>query len=89
MKRVFEYQLQVNDVCYINMPVRAQILSLQVQNGLPCVWALVDDSEFISMREFRTVGTGHPANECGDLQFVGTYQLLDLVFHVFVGTVSE
>lgn len=87
MKRIFKYQLQINDLQNLNLPVGAKILSVQAQRGIPCLWALVDDSE----KEYSDVkvsmyGTGHPIseNELKNKMFAGTIQIEGLVLHVFL-----
>lgn len=68
------------------MPIGAKLLTIQLQRGNPCLWALIDPLEKkLTSRKIVTYGTGH-AIELG-LEYVGTYQLLDgaLVMHVFDG----
>jgi hypothetical protein len=68
----------------LDMPEGAKILSLQVQNDMPCIWALVDPSAENVKRTFVIIGTGITLPK-GEFDFVGTFQLekLGLVFHVF------
>jgi len=67
------------------MPKGAEVLCVQMQDGIPCMWAMVDTSTMERERRlFRILGTGHPAdNDVG--KYVGTYQMMggSLVFHVF------
>ena len=83
MKTIHKYQFAVNDVVELEMPVGAQILSLQVQNGVPCIWAKVETAAKSKYRRFRVYGTGHPISEDGN--FIGTFQMHGgtLVFHMF------
>lgn len=42
MKIIFKYQLEFgkmnkNGIIKLNMPIKSKILSLQVQNGIPCL----------------------------------------------------
>ena len=86
-KSIWKFELKVQDFEEIEMPATAEILSLQVQNGKPCIWALVDPTARKETRTFATYGTGHPivTNEGISHTFIGTYQLPSngLVFHVF------
>lgn len=86
MKTIWKYPLKVVDQQTIRMPERAQILSVQTQNGTPCIWALVQPDAVLLPRTINTFGTGHPIDG-NPGAFVGTYQLqggaLVLVFHVF------
>ena len=87
MKRIFKYPLPVDDEVVIPMPSGARILTVQAQNNLPCVWAVVTpDAEGMEDRRFRVFGTGHPIPEGTDsLEYIGTFQLHNgrLVFHLF------
>jgi len=84
--KIWKYQLQVTDEQMVAMPAGAKGLAVQVQHGVPCLWALVDPRAPIEIRSIVTVGTGHDANSLADLYYVGTYQLYDgdIVLHVFV-----
>lgn len=84
MKRIYKYQLETTDEQVIELPQCYQILSVQVQNGVPCMWVLVDPENVADKAKIRIYGTGYPF----DLQawkFIDTYQLNggQLVFHVF------
>jgi hypothetical protein len=83
--RIFKYTLEVIDTQIIKMPVDAILLTIQMQRGKPCLWALVDES-LPSDKEYRikTYGTGHKVPKAAGI-YIGTYQLAEgaLVFHVF------
>jgi hypothetical protein len=86
MKQIWKYQLETAYEQTILMPSGAKILSLQVQNEIPCIWALVTpDNIQDNAVKIITFGTGHPITGSADLAFIGTYQLYKgtLVFHVF------
>lgn len=85
IKRVFKYEVPITDQFVIDMPEGGEILDVQVQRGVPSIWALVNDSEKVVERKFRLVGTGHPIiTEC-PMIYVGTFQIEggNLVFHLF------
>lgn len=84
MKRIFKYQLQLQPSQSLQLPGGAVVLTLQVQHGQACIWALVDDSNPLVTRTFRIVGTGHQLPE-GPHYYVGTYQTDGgaFVWHVF------
>ncbi len=74
------------------MPVGAEVLSLDWQHGELMMWALVDPEAAREQRHFIILGTGHTVaspNYRGEAisteGFVGTFQYLggDLIFHVF------
>lgn len=83
--KVFKYSIIVlSDVVQLSMPLGAKPLCVQVQNGIPCMWALVDEENALVDKKFRIYGTGHPVDpEYTD--YIGTFQIDDgrLVFHVF------
>lgn len=84
MKTIWKYQLDVTDEQLVPMKQGSQILAVQVQVGIPCIWALVDTSKPSEDRMFCIYGTGHPIeDEPG--QFIGTFQLHggSLSFHLF------
>ena len=70
--------------CEVQMPRDAQILTMELQHGTPCIWARVDPTQEMVTRTFVMYGTGHPIND-GALEYVGTFQLEggNFVFHVF------
>lgn len=85
MKRVYKYPVEISDIQTINLPLGAQILSVQVQNGSPYIWACVNPSADSEPRRFRLYGTGHNI-ECNNLlKHIGTFQLFGgrLVYHLF------
>lgn len=86
MKRVYKYQLEIKDEVLVSMPKDAKILTVQVQNGRPCIWASVDPSSSdMEIRKFRIAGTGHPVEDSIIENYIGTVQMYEgkLVFHVF------
>jgi hypothetical protein len=93
--KVFKYPLGVTDRQLVKLPFKAQILTVQLQNDMPHLWALIDDEaptfNLSSRRpprnhEILIVGTGHPIDQrAEDLKYISTFQLNGgaLVFHVF------
>lgn len=84
MKAIHKFPLPVETECFVPMPRRAEVLCVQVQNGTPFVWALVDTKEKVTAKHwFFVYGTGHETFEQG--KYLGTFQLEGgaLVFHVF------
>jgi hypothetical protein len=85
VKTVYKYQIPIQDEVILHLPVKAQLLSIQEQNGVVCVWALVDPaSEFLEPRCLRIFGTGHLIPDSG-LLYVSTFQVDAgaFVFHAF------
>lgn len=88
-RSVWKYELRMTDAQTVGMPESAQLLSVDIQNGKLCLWALVAvDFKARVNRKIIIHGTGHPVSDSIGA-FVGTV-LMDsgaLVFHVFDGGV--
>lgn len=86
MKTIHKYKLDIVGLPFAKMPAKAEILTLQLQNGIPCIWVLVDTQEETVERQFITFGTGEKLpDDTSNLKYVGTYQLHNgqLVLHLF------
>jgi len=85
MLTIYKFPIPIADNFTLPLPSGAACLSVQVQHGQPCLWALCEDPEAgpIKPRKFRLAGTGHPIAKGG--KFVGTFQLNGgaLVCHLF------
>lgn len=82
MKTIHKYPLDVVDSQEVIMPTNSRILTVQVQQDTPCLWAEVDTTLESTARVIVTRGTGHPLSE--NMVYLGSYQLREgaLVFHV-------
>lgn len=82
MKTIWKFTLEPN--CTLEMPIGAEILTVQKQNGRPQIWALVDPYADNEEREFEAYGTGQDLPDSPGA-YVGASQLNGgaLVFHVF------
>jgi len=81
MQTIWKYPLAITERASILVPKGATFLDVQVQRGIPCLWALVDSA---APEEDRTIvihGTGHLVGE--GLSYIGTVQAGSLVWHVF------
>ena len=94
MRSVYKHQLETKDVQYISVPGLAgtnnfkdQVLKIDVQNGIPYIWYLVDTKAEKRAIEIIISGTGYPLPAVSINEYLGSYMLHggDLVFHVFVG----
>lgn len=83
MKTIYKYQLEITDEQEVALPLGAQILSVQMQNGILCLWAFVDSEAYPIARTIRVFGTGNPFPELGTHQHLGTVQQPPCVWHVF------
>ena len=87
MMKVFKCSIGVTDFQSVTLPKNAEILTVQVQFGKPCIWALVNPENKPEERKLRLVGTGHDISddEARKLRYIGTFQMHDglLVYHLF------
>jgi hypothetical protein len=84
--KVYKYQVSANDYFELELPIGAQVLTVDVQYATVCLWAIVDPNAKTETRRFRVAGTGHDIVEPpSKLDYIGTFQLHGgmLVFHVF------
>ena len=86
MKTIFKYQIPVTGEFIVEMPTEAEVLTVQIQFGRPCIWVLVDPSkEEVEERKFGFVGTGNPAPFLEIANYIGTVQQNQggLIWHLF------
>ena len=88
MTTIWKFRVDVVDTGVVNMPAGAEVLCVQLQDGVPWVWAKVDDEAPPVARVFHWRGTGHPLRNVG--RYIGTVQQLGgaLVLHLFEGVRS-
>ena len=60
IKRVYKYEIMAHDEIKVRLPIGAEILEAQEQDGISFLWALVDPNAITEIRTFRLAGTGHP-----------------------------
>lgn len=68
----------------IKMPLGAKVLTFQMQDEVPTIWALVNTQEFDNeVRRFDLLGTGFEFERTTDKSYIGTVQQGWLVWHLF------
>ena len=80
MKTVYKYELRSQDSS-ISLPEEAEILTVQLQNGIPTLWALVDPENELETRFISIVGTGWEVAET--VKYICTYMDGPFVWHAF------
>lgn len=83
--RIWKYPLEVTDRIALAMPPAAQLLTVQMQHGKCCLWALVDETKKdTETRRIAIYGTGNPMPDDPG-RYIATFQAAggDLVFHAF------
>jgi hypothetical protein len=86
MQTIHKFTLNATDVQVLELPRFSQPLSVQVQDGKPQLWALVDTDEPTADYAVLCYGTGQKVARLPlGYQFLGTVQLAggSLVFHFF------
>jgi hypothetical protein len=82
-RSIWQFPFKTDDIVRIEMPEGTEVLSVQVQNSTPCMWALVNPESPFEMRTFVIYGTGEPIEDPGYLgNHLGSYQLSG-VYHIF------
>ena len=83
MQVIYKYKLEFQPIQIVKLPLK-RVLTVQLQNGTPCLWALVDiDAPEIPLT-IRMAGTGtHDAHDSDKLLFINTVQYGAFVLHWF------
>jgi len=86
MKKIYKYPLEVTDTQFVELPLGAEILTVQMQGNQLCLWAMVNalPEAVKKNRRIEIIGTGNPM-PTGDLKYISTFQMIKgkLIFHVF------
>lgn len=80
---IWKFQLWIMDEQQISMPGIHKVLDFQIQNGNAVIWAAVDSKSIKEPKTFRIVGTGNPFPQGDDLNYIGTAQDDNFVWHLF------
>lgn len=83
MKEIWKYPLAITDMQKIYMPVGAKFLDVQMQDEIPCAWAIIDPYVKREPRTILIFGTGNPFSVSEKAEYIGTIQQGQLVWHVF------
>jgi hypothetical protein len=85
MKTIWKFPPAVVSPIRIDMPKGAEVLTVQRQNELACLWAIVDPNADKEARYFEVHGTGNDLydNMGVERKYVGTFQAPPFVWHVF------
>jgi hypothetical protein len=84
---IWKFPLEIADEQFIKMPSGAKILCCQMQDEIPCLWAIVDPTTTAAeQRIIRIIPTGGPVDVFAGqqtLRYIGTVQERVFVWHVF------
>ena len=87
MQTIYKYPFKIASEVIIEMPKGAQILSIQIQNDIPTMWALIDTEKEMENVLFHIFGTGHTIPRLfnyGPLDHLATFQQGIYVWHMFL-----
>jgi len=86
MRTIYKYPLFIKDVQEIETYMCFQVLSIQVQNGIACMWLSVDTRFEKQKVKIHIYGTGQKISDELSLMHAGTFMIENdyLVFHVFI-----
>lgn len=81
MGRILKYGLQWASTQILVMPVKHQILTAQLQDGMVYLWAEVDTNEQLAKTVIETFYTGENVGD--GLKYIATIQHDGLVYHFY------
>ena len=86
MNTIYKFELEQTSKQKKLIPNGFRILHTAEQDGVICIWAMVDNSIPMEAVSFEIYGTGHDIPENANRRYVGTVlmQSTGLVWHVFV-----
>ena len=85
---IYKYLIEPGDKIGIDMPIGATLLSVEIIDDQPYLYALVDENGPRAPRHFRLLPTGVQVTDPQGLAHVATFQIKHesvrpLVFHLF------
>lgn len=86
-RRIYKYPLIIANEQAVALPFDAQFLAVQIQHGVPVLWALVDPERPAHLRGIRMYATGDYVG-AGVGTYIATFQLGADVCHVFATNYS-
>lgn len=86
--RIYKYPLYFVPEQHVELPIHSEILSVQLQDGKPQLWALVEEEQKTTEKRLICMfNTGEEAKKC--FRFLATLQVREgemaWVAHVFEG----
>ena len=81
-QKIYKYEIPIKEKFSLILPERSKILSVQLQNNIPMLWAAITRRYTISY-DFAVYGTGHKMDEKLYHKYISTFQQDDFVWHIF------
>lgn len=83
MRTIYKYQIPLDAQCFkLTLRHGVRILDVQIQNGVPCLWAEIDTDAEEEVFYFFIQGTGNPILE-ESRYYLGTWQAREFVWHLY------
>ena len=84
-RKVYKYQLPLQEELKIPMPMGAKVLHFANQNEIPTIWVEVDTDEQDRAKTFFIVGTGHDIPTGKTVVYIGSALFAggNLVWHLY------
>lgn len=84
MIKIYKQTLKIHIEQFIQLQIGSEILSVQEQYGLICLWYRCDTENQNKQRLIHIYGTGQPCDDSLQFRFIGTVQIGSFVWHVFI-----
>lgn len=78
---VWKFHLYLTDTQHVAMPTGAELLHVDVQDDMLCLWAKVDAGAPVEQRRIFVSGTGNPCPP--EVVHVGSTVMPPFVWHVW------
>ncbi len=84
MREIWKFPLEITDRQIVSMPRMHDFLTVQLQNGKPVLWAIVQPKSDREEVRIYCVGTGNGESVLYDCpRYLGTVQITPFVWHYF------
>lgn len=80
MRTIWKFQITAGET---SMPRGAEVCAFQYQDGVPCLWAIVDTTTSREVRRFRIFGTGQDIPAAIEWAYVDSVPDGPFVWHLF------
>lgn len=84
MQKIYKYPISMGESQILNLPL-INVLTVQMQNGIPCLWAIIDETRPPRSIEILCLCTGYSLGPSilSNAIYISTIQTSGLVFHYF------
>lgn len=84
MIAIYKKAIEIVDKQVVMLPYDSEILSFQIQDGVPTIWFLCNSTHYEVTHTFEIFGTGQTIEDyLAHRKFIGTVQLIG-VWHLFL-----